>query len=162
MSGSSSSTELQIGQVVQAICGAEDFLPLDGSVVKQSDYPDLYQAMKGGGQLLPPPLKITAATGKITNPVKVVWNGAFYCAINAFGACETSDNGQTWMAATMPVHPFTDMVWSPELGTFCAVASDGVACTSQDGHSWTPHTISIAATAFQAVTWTGTTFAASR
>ena len=60
----------------------------------------------------------------------------------------------------MPVHPFTDMVWSPELGTFCAVASDGVACTSQDGHTWTAHTISTAVTVFQAVTWTGTTFVA--
>jgi hypothetical protein len=160
MSDSSTSIGLEFGQVVPAICGAGDFLPLDGSVISQADYPDLYQAMKSSGQLLPPPQTITATTGNITNPVKVVWNEAFYCAINAFGACETSSDGQTWMAGTMPAHPFTDMVWSPELGTFCAIASDGVACTSQDGHSWTAHTISSAVTAFQAITWTGTTFVA--
>src|SRR5690348_5763698 len=97
---SSTRTGLEIGQVVQAITGY-DFLPLDGSIVKQAEYPLLYQAMKDGGQLLPPPQTITAATGRITNPVKVVWNKAFYCAINAFGACETSSDGQTWMAGTM-------------------------------------------------------------
>src|SRR5262249_55203185 len=132
MSDSPTSAGLGIGQVVQAICGTDDFLPLDGSVISQTSYPDLYQAMKNGGQLLPPSQAIAATTGNITNPVKVVWNEAFYCAINAFGACETSSDGQTWMAGTMPVHPYTDMAWSPELGIFCAIASDGVACISQD------------------------------
>src|SRR5690242_14531060 len=156
---SSTISPLSIGQVVQAITG-HDFLPLDGSTVSQADYPLLYQAMKDGGQLLPPPQTVTANVGKIPNPVKVVWNGSTYCAINAFGACEISSDGRTWTAGTMPVDPFTDMVWSQDLGIFCAVASDGMACTSPDGLNWTAHTISNAVTAFQAVTWTGTTFVA--
>jgi hypothetical protein len=85
---------LEIGQVVQAIAG-DNFLPLDGSAANKSDYPDLYNAMQASGQLRPPPQTINAVTAQISYPVKVVWNGTIYCAINTFGGSETSPDGQT-------------------------------------------------------------------
>ncbi|WAC48150.1 DUF2793 domain-containing protein [Asticcacaulis sp. SL142] len=69
--------------------------------------------------------------------------------------------GQGWLNSTTPAdHDWQSVVWSPELGRFCAVAASGTGnrvMTSEDGVTWTQRT-SAADNSWMSVCWSRETW----
>jgi hypothetical protein len=154
-----SSEVFPIGSIAEAYAPPnENWLPLDGSILAQADYPILYSLMDN-----PHPLRFgrwqvqqAFEEGSYEGPFCIAYNGTNYVALTSNQAFYSTD-GENWTEGTAAHTNYCyNVIWNGSI--FLGIQkSSAIAVTSSDGVTWTQRTLNVSGTWYDVV-WDGTYF----
>ncbi len=138
------------------------WLPCQGQILSQADYPALYAMMDNPHPMLYSDLQFCDdydTGGDYPYSEKVTWNGsAVWVSTGWDGFYSRSTDGITWTLGSLPVSGDYVCAWNGTV--FCAIKYGATQVyTSTDGSSWTSRTASYAYN-WSDIVWDGTNFIA--
>jgi hypothetical protein len=153
-----------IGTIIEANAPPSGkWLPCQGQILSQADYPALYAMMDNPHPMLFTDFEFTdnsSIGGIYPYCEKVTWNGSsgspIWVGINGDSDYIRSTDGITWTGYSLPVSGSYCCAWNGSV--FCAIKYGSTqAYTSADGISWSSRTLPYAYN-WTDIVWDGTNF----
>lgn len=154
-----SSEVFPIGSIAEAYAPPnENWLPLDGAILAQADYPTLYSLMDN-----PHPVRFgrwqvqqAFENGDYEGPFCVAYNGTNYVALTSYRAFYSTD-AENWTETTAvhSAYPY-NVIWNGSI-FIALIRNTTMAVTSSDGVTWTARTLNVSGNWYDVV-WDGTYF----